>query len=234
VGYRVLVVEDDVRLARLMARALEEDGNVVALSHDGEAALAQAERASFDVVVLDLMLPRLDGLDVCAALRDQGLEVGVLMLTARDSVEDRIAGLEAGADDYLGKPFAFAELLARVRALGRRMTPGGVLRVGQLTLDPVARSSYCQGRPLELSVREFDLLEQFLRHQSQVLSRAQLLERVWGPDAEPTSNLVDVYVHLLRQKLGEEARLIRAVRGAGYVLHAPDSPGAARTGGRAR
>lgn len=224
-GLRVLVVEDDIRLARLIARALGEDGHAAEIASDGEEALDQIAGTSFDVVILDLMLPRIDGLEVCRAIREQGEPAAVLMLTARDSVPDRIIGLEAGADDYLGKPFAFSELLARVRALGRRASPGGIFQVDDLVLDPAARTVARAGRPVALTAREFDVLEQLVRNAGRAVSREQLADRVWGAETECESNVVDTYIHYLRKKLDNDRRpLIQTVRGVGYLVRmsAPD------------
>lgn len=221
-GWRVLVVEDEVRLAHLIARALREEGHGVAIALDGQRALELAAETSFDVIVLDLMLPRLDGLAVCRDLRAQGNETAILMLTARDAVPDRVAGLVAGADDYLVKPFAFEELIARVRALGRRTAAGGVLRAGDLVLDPTDRHAERGGQQLRLTSREFDLLEELARNLGRVLSRDHLLERVWGSDVDPASNIVDIYIHYLRDKVDRgRPPLIHTVRGVGYVLRAP-------------
>jgi len=192
------------------------------VARDGPAALAEARRLCPDLIVLDLMLPGLDGVAVCRRLREQGGQALVLMLTARDGTADRVAGLDAGADDYLPKPFAYEELLARVRALLRRRpaSPDGVIAFGDLTLDSLAREVRRGDRPIELTALEFDLLRHFLRHPRHVLSRAQLLDAVWGVPPASASNVVDVYVGYLRGKLeaGGEPRLIHTVRGVGYVL----------------
>ncbi|MFN8556617.1 MAG: response regulator transcription factor [Dehalococcoidia bacterium] len=221
---RVLVVEDDRRLARLLRRVLEEERYAVDTAHDGEDGeeLAALD-PPYDVVVLDVMLPRRDGLSVCRNLRRRGVQSPVLLLTARDAVEDRVLGLDAGADDYLVKPFAFAELLARLRSLLRRRgseVAAPRLELGGLVMDLARHEVQRDGRPIDLSMREYNLLEYFLRHPGQVLTRTQLLAGVWGYDAGLTSNLVDTYVHYLRDKIDrdQDRRLLHTVRGVGYVL----------------
>ncbi|HEY7466118.1 MAG TPA: response regulator transcription factor [Dehalococcoidia bacterium] len=221
---RILVVDDDSRIAAAVRRALVYEGYAVDVAGDGRAALDSAATLPPDVVVLDVMLPDIDGMEVCRRLRADG-DVPILMLTARDGVTDRVRGLDTGADDYLVKPFAHEELLARVRALLRRRAtaPGGALSHAGLTLDPAAHEVTRDGRVIDLTALEFQLLEHFLRHPRHVLTRDQLLEAVWGFDAETTSNLVDVYVGYLRTKLESagEPRLIQTVRGVGYVLREP-------------
>ena len=219
---RVLLVEDEPALARLVENVLDEEGYRVAIAGDGIDALGQAEREAPDLVILDVSLPRLDGLEVCRRLRRDGRRMPVLMLTARDSVPDRVRGLDAGADDYLVKPFAFEELLARIRALLRRQREPDVLQVADLVLDPRSHSVRRAGEEIELSDREFRLLEVLMRHSGQVLSRTKLLDHVWGYDAEPSSNVVDIYVHYLRRKVdrGHERPLIRTVRSVGYGIRA--------------
>jgi len=219
---RILIVEDDERIAASVRRALAYEGYRVDVVHDGEAALASIRTELPDLVVLDLMLPGIDGLEVARRVRSAGDDVAILMLTARADVADRVSGLDAGADDYLPKPFAYEELLARVRSLLRRHQPGGreILKVGDLTVDVAAMEAMRGGRQVDLTALEFSLLEYFARNPRVVLSRIQILEAVWGLDVETTSNVVDVYVRYLRQKLEAEGepRLIHTVRGAGYVL----------------
>ena len=215
---RALVVEDQPKLASLIQRGLSEEGYAVDVAPDGPQALVRATATEYDVIVLDVMLPGLDGFEVCRRLRAQTVQSPVLMLTARDGVDDRIAGLDLGADDYLTKPFAFDELVARLRALTRRgaleRTP--VLEVGALRLDPRTKQVWRGDEEVELSAKEFALLETFMRHPGQVLSRFELLEHAWDFAYENRSNVVDVYVRYLRQKLG--ASTIETVRGAGYRL----------------
>jgi two-component system, OmpR family, response regulator MprA len=217
----LLVIDDDEQLLTALRRALAYEGYDVAVAPSGEEGLRLARDAPPDLVVLDVRLPGIDGLEVCRRLR-AGDDVPVLMLTARDEVADRVAGLDAGADDYLVKPFAVDELLARVRALLRRRTPGtgGELRLADLTLDPSTRAVRRGGRDLTLTPKEFDLLTLFLQHPRQVLTRELLFERVWGYDFEGQSNVLDVYVGHLRTKLEAdgEPRLLHTVRGVGYVL----------------
>ncbi len=230
---RVLVVEDEERMAALIAAGLAREGHVVDVAGDGETGLAMARAAPFDLVVLDVMLPRMDGFALCRALRGRDAGVPVLMLTARGEIEDRVEGLDAGADDYLVKPFAMSELLARLRALTRR---GGertaALRAGDLLLDPLRREVQRGGRRLELTAREFNLLEFLMRRRGEVLSRAAILDAVWGEDVEPYGNVVDQYISYLRGKLEQHGpRLIETVRGVGYVLRdrgAPPATPAAR------
>ena len=218
----VLVVDDDEPIAAALRRALEYEGMRVSVCHDGYAALALVHADPPDVAILDVMLPGLDGVDVCRRLRGERVDVLILMLTARDATADRVRGLDAGADDYLVKPFAYEELLARVRALlRRRAAPDTKLSLGDLVLDPVAHEVRRGGRAVELTAQEFDLLRCFLQHPRQVLSRGQLLDAVWGLPPASASNVVDVYVGYLRAKLGEP-RLIHTVRGVGYVLRSPD------------
>jgi two-component system, OmpR family, response regulator len=220
----VLVVEDDERLGRVLKRLLEDDRHVVDLAPDGETALELAGlRDGIDVVVLDVGLPDISGLEVARRLRRQRSTVAILMLTARDTVADRVEGLDAGADDYLVKPFAYEELSARLRALGRRQETGPrrpepKLVVGPISLDEALRRVTVDGRGIELSPREFSLLECFLRHPGQTLTRDQLLDQAWPFGVAVTLNAVDAYVHYLRSKLGGAGRLIETVRGVGYRL----------------
>jgi two-component system OmpR family response regulator len=219
---RVLVVEDEVKMAGLLKRGLEEEGYAVDTAGDGQEALWLATETPYDAVVLDVMLPDLDGFEVCRRLRDAGRWSPVLMLTARDGVADRVSGLDVGADDYLTKPFSFAELLARLRALVRRGTPERppVLKAGDLTLDPATRRVARGDAPVELTAKEFALLECFMRHPGEVLSRTRLIEHVWDFAYEGDSNVVDVYVRYLREKVDRPfgADSIETVRGAGYRL----------------
>jgi len=214
----ILVVDDDAPIRRMLQRTLAAEGYDVSSTPDGGAALAAVERAVPDLVVLDVAMPGVDGLAVCRRLRAKGLSLPILLLTARDAVPDRVAGLDAGADDYLVKPFAAEELVARVRALLRRgREPEEILAFGDLVLDLAARSARRGGRELGLSSREADLLELLLRNPRRVVSRELALDRVWGGPAAASLNVVDRYVSYLRRKLGEPA-LIETVRGVGFVL----------------
>jgi len=219
---RILVVEDELKMASLLRRGLVEEGHAVDLARTGDDALWMAQAADYDAIVLDLMLPGLDGVEVCRRVRESGVWAPVLMLTARDAVEDRVAGLDAGADDYLPKPFSFAELLARLRALVRRGAAErpAVLEVGDLRLDPATRDAWRGETKIQLSAKEFALLETFMRRPGQVLSRYQLLEHAWDYGYENRSNVVDVYVRYLRDKIdrpfGRDS--IETVRGVGYRL----------------
>ncbi len=230
----VLVVDDDEPITAALRRALEYEGLRVSVARDGFTALDLVRRDPPDLVVLDLMLPGMTGIEVCEKLRSERSAVLVLMLTARDATADRVRGLDAGADDYLVKPFAYEELLARVRALLRRRlpSPDQWLAFGDLVLDPLSRQVHRSGRELEFTALEFDLLAYFLAHPRQVLTRAQLLEAVWRMPPATASNVVDVYVGYLRTKLeaGGEPRLLHTVRGVGYVLRAPAGPGVAAGG----
>jgi two-component system OmpR family response regulator len=221
---RVLVVEDEVKLASLIRKGLREEGLLADVAIKGEDALWMAEATAYDVIVLDVMLPGIDGFETCSRLRRDGVQTPILMLTARDSVEDRIAGLDTGADDYLPKPFDFGELLARLRALARRgpAERGPMLRVGDLELDPATRTVRRGDTEIPLSTKEFQLLEVFMRHPGEVLSRYQLLEGAWDTAYEHRSNVIDVYVRYLREKLDRPfgVRTIETVRGAGYRLTA--------------
>jgi two-component system OmpR family response regulator len=219
---RVLVVEDEAKLAGLLRRGLRREGMGVDVARDGEEALVRALATEYDLILLDLMLPGVDGFDVCRRLRAQEVWSPTLMLTARDGVEDRIRGLDSGADDYLVKPFSFDELLARIRALMRRAAPPRptVLEVGGLRLDPASHRVWHGPAELSLTRREFALLETFMRHPGEVLTRFELLEHVWDESYENRSNVIEVYVGYLRDKLDRDA--IETVRGAGYRLRAPD------------
>jgi len=215
---RVLVVEDEPKMAALVRRGLVEEGHAADVANHGEDAVWMAEAHPYDAIVLDVMLPGMSGYETCRRLRNAGVWAPVLMLTARDAVEDRVAGLDAGADDYLTKPFSLVELFARLRALVRR---GGIerpteLAVGELRLDPASRRVWRRDDEVQLSPKEFALLETFMRRPGQVLSRLQLLEHAWDFAYENRSNVVDVYVGYLRQKLGRD--LFETVRGAGYRL----------------
>jgi two-component system, OmpR family, response regulator len=219
---RVLVVEDERKMAGLLKRGLEEEGYAVDTAADGQEAVWLATENAYDAVVLDVMLPDVDGFEVCRRLRDAGQWSPVLMLTARDAVADRVSGLDAGADDYLTKPFSFAELLARIRALVRRGSAErpSILRSGALTLDPATRRVIRGNVPIELTAKEFALLEYFMRHPGEVLSRTRLIEHVWDFAYEGDSNVVDVYVRYLREKVDRPfgTDSIETVRGAGYRL----------------
>jgi DNA-binding response OmpR family regulator len=219
---RVLVVEDDEEIAQVLQRSLRMEGYEVKLAGDGVRGLEEAHAFLPDLIVLDLGLPRLDGVDVAKRLREDGDEVPILMLTARDALESRVEGLDVGADDYLVKPFERQELLARMRALLRRRPPRGMapLRVGDLTLNPDTHEVHRGERSIELTQREFELLEYLMRNERLVISRQKLLDEVWGYDPFSITNTIEVFVSNLRRKLeaGGEPRLLHTVRGAGYVL----------------
>jgi two-component system OmpR family response regulator len=219
---RALVAEDQLKMASLLRRGLTEEGYAVDVVSDGREAVIRGTATEYDVIVLDVMLPELDGLEVCRRLRAGGAWSPVLMLTARDAVDDRVAGLDAGADDYLTKPFSFAELLARLRALARRgpVERPAVVKVGSLELDPSTRQVRRGTSEISLSTKEFALLETFMRRPGQVLARFDLLEHVWDFDYENRSNVVDVYVRYLREKVDRPFGVtsIETVRGAGYRL----------------
>ena len=224
---RILVVEDERKVASFIRQGLHEEGHTVELAADGQAALdLLVESQPYDLVVLDVMLPRLDGFAVLKAARSQGIDTPVLVLTARDSVSDRVAGLDLGADDYLTKPFAFEELLARVRALLRRGAGqrAPMLRLADLTLDPASREVTRAGRRINLTVREYALLEYLMRNRGRVLTRPMLAEHVWGLAFDTESNIIDVYVGYVRRKVEGpgEARLLHTVRGVGYVMKPED------------
>ena len=221
---RVLVVEDDQEIAQVLLRSLRMEGYEARASYDGETALADAREFSPDLVILDLGLPKIDGIDVARTLRSDGGDVPILMLTARDAVDARVQGLDAGADDYLVKPFERQELLARLRALLRRRPPRGSasLVVGDLQLNPDTHEVRRLERDIELTQREFELLEYLMRNERIVVPRQRLLEEVWGYDPFATTNTIEVFVSNLRRKLeaGDEPRLLHTIRGAGYVLRA--------------
>jgi len=222
---RILVVEDERKVAAFVRQGLVEEGHVVEVAVDGAAALdAVADGPPYDLVVLVVMLPKRDGVSVLKCLRAQKIQTPVLLLTARDGVADKVAGLDAGADDYLAKPFAFEEFLARVRALLRRGRGRAepVLRVADLSLDPATRAVLRGHRRISLTAREYALLEYFLRNTGRVLTRPMITQHVWGMDWDPESNIVDVYVGYLRRKVDAEGepRLLQTLRGAGYMLSA--------------
>jgi len=219
---RVLVIEDDPRLSDVLRRGLSAEGLVVDLTHNARQALEAVGRTTYDVLVLDVGLPDCDGFEVCRALRAREVWSPVLMLTARDTVADRVDGLDAGADDYMAKPFALEELLARLRALGRRgpIVRAPVLAVGGLLLDPATREVWRARTPIDLSQREFALLEAFMRHPGQVLSRSALLDQAWPAGSAQRSNVVEVYVRYLREKIDRpfDTVSLENVRGVGYRL----------------
>ena len=220
----LLIIEDEQKIRDVLRRGLEEEGYAVEVAADGETGLELASAKAYELIILDLLLPGRDGFDICRALRAQGSTVPVLMLTARDAVSDRVTGLDIGADDYLTKPFAFEELLARVRALLRRdrsLRPA-VLRVADLTLDPATRAVTRGERTVSLTTREYQVLQLLMRHAGQVLSRAAIEERVWGSGTEIGSNVVEAYIRLLRRKVDfrHPTKLIHTIRGVGYALKA--------------
>lgn len=224
---RILVVEDDSKAARFLKQGLEEEGHHVDVAVDGQEGAQYGHINPYDLIVLDLQLPRKDGLELSRELRREGVDTPILMLTGRDSTADVVRGFDAGADDYLTKPFAFDELLARVRALTRRQTTGvaGTLRYHDLELDRLSGVARRGGRPLDLSPREFRLLECFLLHPEQVITRTMLLQKVWHMNFDPETNVVEAHLSNLRRKLedGGRPRLIQTVRGSGYTLRSRES-----------
>jgi DNA-binding response OmpR family regulator len=224
---RLLLVEDELKLGSTLEEGLERAQYTVDLALDGEEALDFARVGTYDAIVLDVMLPKLSGLDVCRRLRSDGVRTPILMLTARDAISDRIDGLDSGADDYLVKPFAFGELLARIRALLRRdaTSKEATVRVSDLALEPDAQRVSWQGRPIDLTAREYRILETLMRRPGWIVSRDALIESVWGFDFTDTSNLVEVYIGRIRRKLEEAGAppLIQTVRGVGYRLREPDA-----------
>ncbi len=221
---RILVVEDEPGVAHFIRQGLTEAGHAIDVARDGQEGLDYALAAEYDVMVVDIMLPRMNGLDLLREVRRRGIKTLVLLLTARDAIDDRVKGLDAGADDYLVKPFAFPELLARIRALLRRppLQTDSVLRLGDLEMDVATRKVSRGGKPIELTPREFSLLEFLMRHPNQVLTRTQIAEHVWNFDFYSDSNVVDVYIGYLRRKIdrGFAYPLIHTVRGVGYSLKA--------------
>ena len=219
----ILVVEDEQKLAALLRRVLMEERHVVDVANDGPAGLTLAATDTYDLVILDLMLPGMDGLEICRRLRASKIRVPILMLTARGAIEDRVSGLEVGADDYLTKPFAMQELLARVKVqLRRGRSPAAEtrLQVGDLTLDLLRHEAQRAGHVIQLTAKEFALLEFLMRHPGQVLSRTQIVDHVWEYDMDALSNVVDIYIHYLRDKIdrGFAHALIKTVRGVGYKI----------------
>ena len=227
---RVLVVEDEERIARFLKKGLEEESYAVDVVGDGPAALDWVAGVSYDLILLDVMLPGLNGFEVCRLLRNRGVTSPILMLTARDEVDDRVAGLDAGADDYLPKPFAFKELLARIRALVRRSTnsidaPVTVLKLADLELDTITHQAKRGSREIELTAKEYALLEYFMRHPNWLITREMAESHIWSYDFQASSNVIDVYVRRLRKKIDDpfEVKLIETVRGSGYRMRVPDA-----------
>ncbi len=220
---RILVVEDNERLSSMLVRGLSEEGYVVDACADGEEAVYRAAIGQYELIILDVGLPRRDGVSACQEMRRQGVTSSVLMLTARDTLRDKVGGLDAGADDYLTKPFEFEELLARLRSLLRRGGSSAVLAFEDLLLDPAKHRVERGGVALDLSAREYALLEYFMRHPDEILSRTRIAEAVWEGETGLDSNVVDVYVSYLRAKVDKpfEAALIHTIRGMGYVLRQP-------------
>ena len=220
---KILLIEDEPQISSFISRGLRREGFEIITAADGRSGLDLAFAELPDVIILDIMLPDIDGLNVCRQIREGELQTPILMLTAKDAIPDRVAGLEAGADDYLGKPFAFEELLARVRALSRRRAPiesDSPLSFEDLTLNPSTRMAKRGERNIELTAKEYDLLELFMRHPNQVLTRDQIYDRIWGYDFGGESNIIEVYIRYLRSKLeaGDEPRLLHTIRGVGYAL----------------
>jgi DNA-binding response OmpR family regulator len=227
IGMRLLIVEDERHLVQVLRRVLMGNGYEVDAAYDGHQGLEDAIKTSYDVIILDLMLPGMDGLEICRQLRGRGIETPVLMLTAKSEVEDRIQGLTVGADDYLTKPFAMGELLARVHALIRRRSKNTAsaaheLRIGDLTLDLLRHEAYRNNHAIELTAKEFALLEFLMRHPGQVLTRSQITAHVWESDLESLSNVVDNYIYYLREKIDRPFShpMIKTVRGVGYRIEA--------------
>jgi heavy metal response regulator len=225
---RILLVEDERKIADFIRRGLTEHGYAVDVAYDGEEALEWPSVTDFDAIILDIMLPIRDGMDVCRTLRSRGLQTPILMLTARDAVEDRVDGLDSGADDYLVKPFAFSELLARIRALARRQPAvlGSQLEVADLVLNTATRGVTRAGNEIDLTVKEYAILEYMMRHPDQVLTRTMLADHVWNFDFDSGSNVIDVHIRNLRRKIDDpfNSELIQTVRGAGYRLSTRSKP----------
>ena len=219
---KILIVEDERKVANFIRKGLQEEGYAVDLASNGEDGLMMATTAPYDLIILDIYLPKLDGLTALKRMREEEIETPVLLLTVRATIEDKVLGLDSGADDYLTKPFAFQELLARIRALLRRQSDKatGVLRVADLTLDPVKRIVTRGPQRIDLSVKEFALLEYLMRNEGRVLTRTMIIEHVWNYDFDNETNVVDVYVNYLRKKIdfGREEKLIHTVRGVGYGM----------------
>ena len=219
---RVLVVEDEPRMANLIRQGLEEEAYAVDVVNNGRDVFPWVQSADYDIILLDIMLPGMNGLDVCRQLRAEGFNMPVLMLTARDTLPDKVKGLDSGADDYLVKPFAIEELTARMRALARRDSSDkrAVLSVADLTLDPATTLAHRGKQSIELTAKEYALLETLMRHPNQVLSRDQIIEHVWDMEFESGSKLIEVYIHALRKKIdaGQGVKLIQTVRGLGYRI----------------
>lgn len=223
---RILLVEDERNVAAFIKKGLEEEYYSVDIAEDGSEGLLMALSNDYDLIILDIMLPGINGVEICKRIREKDRRVPILMLTAVDSVESKVRGLESGADDYLTKPFAFSELLARIKALLRRV-PDTIneLTIGDLRMELLSRRVYRGNREITLTPKEFSLLEYLLRNSGRVLSRTQIIENVWGYNFDPGSNVVDVHIKFLREKIdsGSERRLIHTIRGAGYILKAEDN-----------
>lgn len=219
---RILIVEDEPRVATFLRKALDDEGYSVDVASDGAEGEQMALKNPYDLVVLDWLLPKVDGLTVCRSVRQAQRQMPIIMLTAKDAVEDRISGLDSGADDYLVKPFSLGEFLARVRALLRRKDPAGpTLKVGEIVLDPAAHRVTCGGEDAKLTAREFALLEYLMRNKGRVLTRAMIAEHVWEFDFDSGTNVVDVYVNYVRNKVDPNHQLIKTVRGIGYRIDDP-------------
>lgn len=222
---KILIVEDNKTISNFISKGLKEEGHVVSQANDGESGLEMALGGDFDFMILDVLLPKMDGIHVCEAVRREKTQLPIIMLTAKDSVENRVAGLDAGADDYLLKPFAFSELLARIRAVSRRKNGEGqtILEVAGLEVDLVRHKVLYADKELELTSREFSLLQYFMKRESHVLSRTMIIESVWGYDFQAGTNIIDVYINFLRKKLrtltGKD--WIRTIRNRGYVFEEP-------------
>jgi DNA-binding response OmpR family regulator len=224
---KVLIVEDDKAITRFISQGLKEEGHVVLSAADGKTGLDMALEGGYDFLILDVMLPKMTGTQICRTLRDRGVALPIMMLTAKDSIENRVEGLDAGADDYLVKPFAFSELLARMRAVGRRKSgeAQNILELASLKVDQVRHKVLYEDEDLDLTSREFSLLQHFMKRQGHVLSRTMIIESVWGYDFQAQTNIIDVYINFLRRKLkkltGKE--WIRTVRNRGYVFEEPEA-----------
>ena len=218
---RILVIEDEKKIASFIKRGLKEEGHMVDVAYDGEEGYRLSGENDYDLILLDIMLPKRDGISLCRQLRDDGVTTPVLMLTAKDSVQDKVTGLDSGADDYLTKPFAFEELLARIRALVRKRSPQATkLQVGDLVLDLISHRVTRAGREILLTMKEYALLEYLMRNAGTVVTRTMITEHVWDIDFDTSTNVIDVYINYLRNKIdsGQQKKLIHTVRGRGYLL----------------